>query len=68
VSRGDDDPAARVAELRPVTGRRRFVPSQDLFDALAPAMPLAPEVLAALQAVDREVEAMDDGDDRFLAP
>ena len=57
-----------VAELRPIGGRRRFVPVRDLFAALAPSRPLTAEALAALQAVDREVEAMDDGDDRFGDP
>jgi prevent-host-death family protein len=57
-----------VAELRPVLRKRRFVPTDELVAALTPPEPLAPEVLAALQAADREVEAMDEGDDRFLDP
>ncbi len=52
-----------VAELRAVVRRRRFVPAADLFAALAPVDPLPAEVLAGLQVVDAEVEAMDAGDD-----
>jgi prevent-host-death family protein len=54
-----------VAELRPTVRRRRFVPTEQLVAALQTAPPSS-EALAALQAADREVEAMDDGDDRFL--
>jgi prevent-host-death family protein len=55
-----------VAELRPVMRKRRFVPTDELYAALAPPEPLSPEVLAALQATDHEVDAMDDGPDRFV--
>ncbi len=55
-----------VAELRPLVRKRRFVPTDELFAALTPPEPLSPEVLAALRATDREVEAMDDGEDRFV--
>lgn len=55
-----------VAELRAAVRKRRFVPAAELVRALGPEQPLSPEVLAALRAVDEEVEAMDDGDDRYL--
>ncbi len=55
-----------VAELRPVVRRRRFVPTEELFAALAPPAPLSTEVLAGLREVDALVESMDEGDDRFL--
>lgn len=54
-----------VAELRPAVRRRRFVPAAELVAALAPER-LSDDVVAALRAVDAEVEAMDDGDDRFV--
>jgi prevent-host-death family protein len=54
-----------VAELRPLVRRQRFVPRDELFAAVAPDPPLEPDLLASLQAVDAEVEAMDDGDDRY---
>ncbi len=57
-----------VAELRPVVRKRRFVPTDELFAAIAPPEPLSPEILAALQATDREVEAMDEGENRFIDP
>lgn len=53
-----------VAELRPVVRRRRFVPTAEIFAAIAPAEPLSPEELAASDAVDREIRSMgaDDAD------
>lgn len=57
-----------VAELRPVLRRRRHVPTDELFAAVAPAQPLPPDVLAALRALDREVGARDDVDNRFPGP
>lgn len=57
-----------VAELRPVIRKRRFVPTDELFAAITPPEPLSPEILALLQLTDRDVEAMDEGDDRFVDP